>query len=117
MPLPNRILASGPLVTLGGIAYSLYLWHWPLLIFWLSLTGHTHADVFEGSAILAVSVVLAYLTLRFVEEPLRVRAMADGVQQYGHVPGRSAAVPRGGAPGYGGRRWRSARRWYCWASR
>ncbi len=92
MPLPNRILASAPLVTLGGIAYSLYLWHWPLLIFWLSLTGQTHAGVFEGSAILAVSVVLAYLTLRFVEEPLRVRAMADGVQQYGHVPGRTAAV-------------------------
>jgi peptidoglycan/LPS O-acetylase OafA/YrhL len=76
MPLPNRVLAFGPLVTLGAMAYSLYLWHWPLLIFWLSFTGHTHANFFEGAGILAVSGVLAYLTMRFVEEPLRYRTPA-----------------------------------------
>jgi len=76
LPLPNRLLAWGPLVTLGAMAYSLYLWHWPLLIFWLSLTGHTHANAIEGAGILAVSGVLAYLTMRFVEEPLRYRKPA-----------------------------------------
>jgi peptidoglycan/LPS O-acetylase OafA/YrhL len=73
LPLPNRVLATAPLVRLGSMAYALYLWHWPLLIFWLSMTGHTHASIAEGTGILAVSVVLAYLTLRFVEEPLRDR--------------------------------------------
>lgn len=76
LPWPNRLLAAGPLMTLGAMAYSLYLWHWPLLIFWLSHTGHRHATVWEGSAILAVSGVLAYLTNRFVEEPLRYRGPA-----------------------------------------
>lgn len=73
MPLPNRLLAWRPFVTLGSMAYSLYLWHWPLLIFWLVLTGHEHANFLEGAVILAVSGVLAYLTMRFVEEPLRYR--------------------------------------------
>jgi peptidoglycan/LPS O-acetylase OafA/YrhL len=76
MPLPNRLLAVRPLVALGAMAYSLYLWHWPLLIFWLSYSGHRHANFFEGSAILLVSGLLAYLTARLVEDPLRYSAPA-----------------------------------------
>lgn len=74
MPLPSRLLAARPLVTLGAMAYSLYLWHWPLLIFWLSYTGHKHANFVEGLAVLLVSGVLAYLTSRHIEDPLRYRA-------------------------------------------
>ncbi len=74
MPLPNRLLATRPLVELGAIAYSLYLWHWPLLIFWLSYTGHKHANFVEGAGVLLVSGVLAYLTNQLVEDPLRYRA-------------------------------------------
>src|SRR5690625_3295541 len=74
LPWPNRWLAAGPLVTQGAKAYSLYLWHWPLLIFWLSYTGHRHATVLEGAVILLASGVLAYLTTRLVEDPLRYRA-------------------------------------------
>ena len=76
LPLPNRLLAAAPLVTLGSMAYSLYLWHWPLLIFWLAYTGGTHAQFFDGLAILLISVALAYLTMRYVEEPLRSRRTA-----------------------------------------
>ncbi len=49
MPLPNRLLALRPLVTLGAMAYSLYLWHWPLLIFWLALHRPRHANFVEGA--------------------------------------------------------------------
>lgn len=83
MPAPNRILAVGPLVTLGAMAYSLYLWHWPLLIFWLAYTGHKHANFIEGAAVLLVSGVLAYLTTRHVEDPLRYRPTAQ----------RAASIP------------------------
>jgi peptidoglycan/LPS O-acetylase OafA/YrhL len=76
MPLPNRLLATAPLVALGAMAYSLYLWHWPLLIFWLSYTGHRHANFVEGMGLLLVSGLLAYLTTRLVEDPLRHRAAA-----------------------------------------
>ncbi|MES3666554.1 acyltransferase family protein [Mycobacterium intracellulare] len=74
LPLPNWLLATRPLVELGAMAYSLYLWHWPLLIFWLSYTGHKHATFLEGAVLLVVSGVLAYLTNRLVEDPLRYRA-------------------------------------------
>jgi peptidoglycan/LPS O-acetylase OafA/YrhL len=85
LPLPNRLLAAAPLVTLGAMAYSLYLWHWPLLIFWLSYTGHRRATFIEGTAVLLLSGVLAYLTMRHVEDPLRSRAPA--------APATVAAIP------------------------
>ncbi len=92
LPWPNRLLAAPALVTLGAMAYSLYLWHWPLLIFWLSHTGHRHATFIEGTAILLVSGVLAYLTTRFVEDPLRYRAPAGpGPEPVLTIPWRSPA--------------------------
>ena len=94
-PLPNRLLAAGPLVTLGAMAYSLYLWHWPLLIFWLSYTGHAHANFVEGTLVLLLSGGLAYLTNRHVEGPLRYRAPAaiDGSAPAASPP-PLLAVPR-----------------------
>lgn len=74
LPAPNRLLASAPFVSLGAMAYSLYLWHWPLLIFWLSYTGHTRATFVEGAAVLLLSGVLAWLTMKYIEEPLRYQA-------------------------------------------
>ncbi|OBI84286.1 acyltransferase family protein [Mycobacterium sp. E740] len=74
MPLPNRLLATAPFVSLGAMAYSLYLWHWPLLIFWLSYSGHARATFLEGAVVLLVSGVLAWLTTRYVENPLRYRS-------------------------------------------
>jgi peptidoglycan/LPS O-acetylase OafA/YrhL len=76
LPLPSRALAAGPLVALGAMAYSLYLWHWPLLIFWLSYSGHRHAGFVDGAVVLLVAGALAYLTTRLVEDPLRYRASA-----------------------------------------
>lgn len=91
LPLPSRLLAARPLVALGAMAYSLYLWHWPLLIFWLSFTGHRHAGFVEGSAVLLVSGVLAYLTTRIVEDPLRHRTAGRSPAP---VPAWLARLPR-----------------------
>ena len=87
LPLANRLMATGPLVRLGAMAYSLYLWHWPLLIFWLAYTGHAHANVVEGTGVLLVSVLLAYLTNRYIEEPLRQRKPVNAARE------RTVSVP------------------------
>ncbi|WP_413232728.1 acyltransferase family protein [Mycolicibacterium sp. 050158] len=76
LPAANRLLATKPFVSLGSMAYSLYLWHWPLLIFWLAYSGHTRANVLEGAGVLLVSGLLAWLTTKYVEEPLRLRKSA-----------------------------------------
>ncbi|MFI9415196.1 acyltransferase family protein [Nocardia gamkensis] len=73
-PWPNRILASRGARWLGDIAYPLYLWHWPILIFYLAERGQPHAGIADGSAIIAVSIALAWATHKWVEEPLRLRA-------------------------------------------
>ncbi len=81
LPLPNRLMATRPLVRLGEMAYALYLWHWPLLIFWLAYTGHPHANVAEGTVVLLISGLLAYLTNRYIEEPLRQRKPANAARE------------------------------------
>ncbi|MGP4057358.1 acyltransferase family protein [Mycobacterium sp. 4D054] len=68
---PLRLLSTRPLIWLGAVAYSLYLWHWPLLIFWLVHTGRPTAGILDGLGVLAVSLLLAYATHRSIENPLR----------------------------------------------
>lgn len=90
-PLPNRLLAAAPMVRLGELAYALYLWHWPILIFVLAERGTPTAGVEAGLFVLAVSFVLAYLTLRFIEEPLRSGAV-DASADYRRRTGRTVAA-------------------------
>lgn len=70
-PVVNRMLAHRRIVWLGSISYSLYLWHWPLLIFWLAYTNSAHASIPAGTVLIVVSLVIAWLSTRFIEEPLR----------------------------------------------
>ena len=92
LPAPNRLLATAPFVSLGAMAYSLYLWHWPLLIFWLAYSGHSEATFADGAGILAVSGVLAWLTTRYVENPLRYKS-ATATAAPPATPKRTATIP------------------------
>jgi peptidoglycan/LPS O-acetylase OafA/YrhL len=74
IPAPNRLMATRPFVALGALAYALYLWHWPLLIFYLAYSGSPKVNFVEGAGVLLVSGGLAWLTTRYVEEPLRARS-------------------------------------------
>src|SRR6476620_5098427 len=89
LPAPNRLLATAPFVSLGAMAYSLYLWHWPLLIFWLSYTGQPRVNFLEGAIVLLLSGVLARLTLKYVENPLRYRGTAKAPKTTRAVPLRA----------------------------
>ena len=66
----SRFLSSKPLVTVGLASYSLYLWHWPLLAFarYWSPSGF---PLGVRLAAMTAGVVLALLSWRFIENPLR----------------------------------------------
>lgn len=65
-----RWQALRPATYLGDISYSLYLWHWPVVVFSVYILG-PNPGWLHGGAIMALSVTLAALSTRFIEEPFR----------------------------------------------
>lgn len=79
------LLSRTPLRWLGRISYSLYLWHWPVLVLGASLlaTADAPSSLATGSplqpfVLIAVSVVLAAVTWRLIEEPFRAGRLSHG---------------------------------------
>lgn len=65
-----RWLELRPLVLVGLVSYSLYLWHWPLLALATYALARAPSAV-EAGGIVALSLGLAWLSWRFVERPFR----------------------------------------------
>lgn len=70
----GRLLATRPLVFIGLLSYSLYLWHWPLLAF---VNYWSFVPLAKGGKLLLIllTFILAYLSWRFVETPFRLRRL------------------------------------------
>ncbi|MFR4188424.1 MAG: acyltransferase family protein [Corynebacterium variabile] len=84
----SALLDTAPFQTLGRISYSLYLWHWPLLalatfhfsdvlgnrstgVQGITATLGTKKGLAIGTAVILISLVLAWATERYIETPLR----------------------------------------------
>ncbi len=87
----GRLLASRPFVFVGGVAYALYLWHWPVLTFVRSANPSGEVGLRAGVLVLAVSFVLAVVTTRIVEQPIRLR-LAVTPHPWRAVAGGAAAL-------------------------
>jgi len=66
----SRLLGNPLMVWVGLISYPLYLWHWPLLSFQRILSP-APLSAARTLLTLAVAVVLAWITYRYVERPIR----------------------------------------------
>lgn len=67
---PQYLSRSGPVQLVGDTSYSIYLWHWPLIIVFIAVEGR--APGWKWMLILAsATVLLAWLTKRYVEDPVR----------------------------------------------
>lgn len=61
----GKVLAFGPIVFIGKISYSLYLWHWPVIVL------GKHVGDFGSLALFAVSLIFATVTFFLIESPAR----------------------------------------------
>ncbi|MEO6470735.1 MAG: acyltransferase family protein, partial [Aeromicrobium sp.] len=69
--LTDRILANRPAQWLGDISYSVYLWHWPIIVLLPAITGNLNTA--DKAAIVVASLVLASLTKTYVEDRFRTQ--------------------------------------------
>jgi peptidoglycan/LPS O-acetylase OafA/YrhL len=66
----RHVLASASFVRIGLISYPLYLWHWPLLVFF-GIIKFAPLTLLDRALIVGLSFALAWLTYRFIEIPFR----------------------------------------------
>ena len=82
---PVAVLGVRPLQWVGRLSYSLYLWHWPFIAVAAHLAGvgrggPASLPVHWGLLAVLVSVLPAWLSFRYVEEPVRRHGRALAAQ-------------------------------------
>lgn len=87
----GRVLSVRPLVWIGLISYSLYLWHWPVLVI---ARYRLNRDLWpsEIAVLVLLSFLMAWTSWRFVEQPFRGARGAWSRQQIFVASGFASAV-------------------------
>jgi peptidoglycan/LPS O-acetylase OafA/YrhL len=69
--LVGQVLSTTPAVLIGKISYSLYLWHWPMIVFYRLYVNKPWLSTFEAAGLIVAAIVLAWATWKWVENPPR----------------------------------------------
>ncbi len=77
-----QILASRPVVTIGVLSYSWYLWHWPLTALARTLPV-AHGSHWKDIAATSVALVLSVPTYLFLEQPMKSLRRSDITRRFG----------------------------------
>jgi peptidoglycan/LPS O-acetylase OafA/YrhL len=73
----SRLLALPPVQYLGDVSYSVYLWHWPIVVFAGAYAPGGMSLPF-GLTLLTATLVISHLSKRFVEDPIRYAEIDTG---------------------------------------
>jgi peptidoglycan/LPS O-acetylase OafA/YrhL len=71
--LVGRVLSFRPVVFIGLLSYSLYLWHWPIMAFCRERLFTVHFSALWQVATVVLSFLAAWISWRFIERPFRSR--------------------------------------------
>jgi peptidoglycan/LPS O-acetylase OafA/YrhL len=71
---PTRLVSLRPVQFLGDVSYSIYLWHWPMIILTPYLLGLESLTDRDRVLVLLASIGLAWATKVLVEDPVRTGA-------------------------------------------
>lgn len=69
--LARPLLESKPFTGIGKISYSLYLWHWPLIVYWNYIFDDS-TNPWGLTGVFLLSLLLGWLSWKFVEMPVRL---------------------------------------------
>ncbi len=70
----SSILENKVAVGIGLVSYSLYLVHWPIIVFWKYLNESGSLTALEQLSILLCSILLALVFFHFIEKPFRKKS-------------------------------------------
>jgi len=90
----GRVLSLRLMTFVGLISYSLYLWHWPITVFQRNygMLLESGSDRTRKIAIIAVSIVAATLSWKFVEQPFREGKYRPSPRKLAWMAGVASAV-------------------------
>lgn len=92
------ILSFPALVAVGRSSYSLYLWHWPIIVFY-RIQFNTDPSLFEQLLLLVCCLIAAALSYRFVEQPfLKMKIPQQSYWVVARAAGVSVAIALLAAP-------------------
>ena len=90
---PRALISNRGVQYVGDVSYSLYLWHWPLIVF-VGIVSAAPLDALQKIGLLALSLALAALTKQVVEDPARRwRPLSQGKSRWTLVATVAAMVP------------------------
>ncbi len=67
----HAVTNNKALVFIGVISYSLYLWHWPVLVFYSTFPFYKEITLPAAGILIVFTIFISYLSWRFVERPVR----------------------------------------------
>ena len=81
--LVARMLSFQPLQFAGKISYSLYLWHWPLIVFWRQYRSGAALTLVDAAIVAGAALLIAFASWKWVEQPFRKPLSVKATLRFG----------------------------------